>query len=137
MVYMASIRKDFQVGAAPGVAWDALRDFGAVHQRVAPGFVTHTLMDGCDRIVTFVTGSVARERLVTIDDEHRRLVYSVVDSPLGAVHHQAAVEVIDAANGSGGCRLVWTTDVLPDDLAPVIDGLMVQGVAAIERALRG
>lgn len=134
---MASIRKDIQVGAAPRDAWDALRDYGAVHERVAPGFVTDVGLDGDDRIVTFANGAVARERLVTVDDERRRLVYTVVDGPLGSTHHQATVEVLDAVEGSAGCRLAWTTDVLPDHLAPVIDGMMEQGAAAIARALAG
>lgn len=132
---MASIHKDIKVGTAPQDAWDALRDYGAVHERVAPGFVTDTRLDDDDRIVTFANGAVARERLVTVDDERRRLVYTVVDGPLGAAHHQASVEVLDVVEGSAGCRLVWTTDVLPDELAPVIDGMMEQGAAAITRAL--
>lgn len=134
---MASIRRDIQVGTAAQDAWDALRDYGAVHERVAPGFVTDVVLDGDDRIVTFANGAVARERLVTVDDEHRRLVYTVVDGPLGATHHQASVEVLDAAEVSAGCRLVWTTDVLPDHLAPMIDGMMEKGGAAIARALAG
>lgn len=134
---MASIRKDIQVRATPENAWEALRDYGAVHERVAAGFVTDTQLDGADRVVTFVTGAVARERLVTADDERRRLVYSVVDGPLGFLHHQATVEVLDADDGQPGCRLVWTTDVLPDDAAPVVDGLMEHGAAAIARALAG
>ena len=132
---MASIRKDLQVGASPAAAWDALRDYGAVHERVAPGFVTDTRLEGEDRIVTFVTGAVARERLVTADNERRRLVYSVVDGPLALLHHQASVEVLDAGQGFSGSWLVWTTDVLPDAVAPVVDGLMEQGAAAIARAL--
>jgi len=132
---MASIRKDIQVGASAWDAWDALRDYGAVHERVAPGFVTETRLDGHDRIVTFITGSTARERLVTVDDQRRRLVYTVVEGALGASHHQASVEVLDAADGSAGCWVAWTTDVLPDELAPVVAALMEQGTAAIVRAL--
>jgi len=131
---MASIHKDIHVGAAPGDAWEAVRDYGAVHERLAPGFVTDTVLDGDDRIVTFVTGSVARERLIGVDEARRRLVYTVVDGALGAVHHQASVEVV-ATDGSHGCRLLWTTDVLPNELAPVVDALMDQGATAIRRAL--
>ena len=134
---MTSIHKDIQLGTTPEKAWDALRDYGAVHQRVAPGFVTDAVLDGDDRIVTFVNGAVARERLVTVDDERRRLVYTVVDGPLGATHHQASVEVLDSTEDGTGCRLAWTTDVLPDDLGPVIDGMMEHGAAAIARALAG
>jgi len=62
-------------------------------------------------------------------------VYTVVDGPLGSTEHQASVEVLDAVEGSAGCRWVWTTDVLADHVATVIDRMMVQGAAAIARAL--
>ena len=130
---MASIHQNIQLGVTSDEAWAAVRDFGAVHERVAPGFVTDARRDGNDRIVTFHTGATARERLVTIDDEHRRLVYTVVQSQLGFAHHQASVEVVDA--DEAGCRLLWTADVLPDTVAPTVSGLMEQGAAAIARAL--
>jgi hypothetical protein len=132
---MATITKDITVGTTPDQAWEALRDYGAVHERVAPGFVTATTLDGDARIVTFANGAVAREQLVTLDDAHQRLVYAVVDSPLAARHQQASVEVLAPADGEAGCRVRWTTDVVPDELAPIIDGLMDLGAAAIARTL--
>jgi hypothetical protein len=132
---MASIRKDIPLGASPEAAWEALADFQAVHERVAPGFVTGSRPQGGDRVVTFAAGGEAQERLVTADAAARRLVYTVVRGALGATHHQASVEVHEVPDG--GCRLVWTTDVLPDDLAPLIDGLMDQGAVAIARTLAG
>ncbi|HET6950737.1 MAG TPA: SRPBCC family protein [Acidimicrobiales bacterium] len=134
---MASVRKDIDVGVAPQDVWAALRDFGAVHERVAPGFVTATDLHGDDRIVTFVSGAVVRERLVSADDRRRRLVYRVVESALGLTHHQASVEVVDPGPGATGCRVVWTTDLQPDDLAPVVSELMEHGAVAIARAFAG
>jgi len=130
---MASICKEFNVGADPATAWDALRDFGAVHTRVAAGFVTNTAPHGNDRVVTFANGAVARERLVAAVDERRRLVYCVVESPFALTHHQATVEVTDA--NDGGSRLVWITDVLPDEAAAPIDAMMTAGAAAIAATL--
>jgi hypothetical protein len=132
---MASIRKEMGVGADPAAVWDAVRDFANVHRRVAAGFVTATRLEGDERIVTFVSGTEARERLVDVDDDRRRLVYSVVESPLGLTHHQATVEVLDGSDG--GSRLVWISDVLPDRLAPTIDGMMAQGATAIARTFAG
>jgi Polyketide cyclase / dehydrase and lipid transport len=132
---MASIHQDIQLGVTSHEAWAAVRDFGAVHLRVAPGFVIDACRDGDERIVTFHTGATARERLVTIDDERRRLVYSVVQSQIGFAHHQASVEIVDA--DEAGCRLLWTADVLPDTVAPIVNGLMEQGAAAMVRALAG
>ena len=91
---MGSIRKETILDVSPDAVWDAVRDFGAPHTRLVQGFVSETEMDGEDRIVTFVNGAVQREPLVSVDDEERRLVYSAVDSPLGATHYNAAVQII-------------------------------------------
>ena len=45
---MASIRKDIVLDARPDDVWDALRDFHAVHERLAPGFVVSSQADGDD-----------------------------------------------------------------------------------------
>ena len=132
---MATIRKDINVPADATTAWDAVRDFGGLHHRLVPGFVIDTRVEGGDRVVTFASGVEATERLVALDDDRRRLVYAVVDSPLGAAHQQASVEVLDDP-ATGGSRVVWTMDLLPDELAPFVDGMMDQGTQAIERALR-
>jgi Polyketide cyclase / dehydrase and lipid transport len=132
---MASIHTEIRLGADPVTAWDAVRDFANVHERVAAGFVTATRLEGGDRIVTFVTGAEARERLVDVDEGRRRLVYSVIESPLGLSHHQASVEVLDGSDG--GSRLVWIADLLPDQAAPTIEAMMTQGASAIARTLAG
>ena len=77
---MASIHKEILIDASPDHVWDALRDFGALHTRLVPGFVTDTKLDGDGRIVTFSNGTVAREILVDCDDTKRRLADD--DSPI-------------------------------------------------------
>ena len=44
---MASIHKEIHIAAAPEAAWAALRDVGALHTRLVPGFVTDTRLAGC------------------------------------------------------------------------------------------
>jgi hypothetical protein len=83
--------------------------------------------------VTFFNGAVAREVLVGIDDEQRRLVYSVVESGLGCTHHNAAARIV--AGGDGTTRFEWTVDVLPDELAAPIGALMDGGLSAIKHTL--
>lgn len=58
---MASIHNDIPLNASARDVWDAVRDFGSLHERLAPGFVTACALDGDARIVTFANGSVARE----------------------------------------------------------------------------
>src|SRR5215469_17325100 len=74
---MASIRKEILTKAKPDDVWDALRDIGALHTRLVPGFVTDTKLDGDARIVTFANGTVAREILVDCNEERKRLVYAI------------------------------------------------------------
>jgi hypothetical protein len=128
---MASIHKDIIIDAHPDDVWDALRDFGAVHTRLAPGFVLDTKLDGDARIVTFANGSVARETLVDCDDKRRRLVYAIASERLK--QHSASAQVF--AESDGRTRFVWITDVLPNEIAPYIDAQMDQGALAMQKAL--
>jgi hypothetical protein len=128
---MATLRRQIALNAPAGTVWSALRDFGAVHTRVAPGFLTKLEMDNGDRIVTFFNGLVARERLVTLDDEDCRLVYSVVEGR--ASHYNAEVQVFP--EGDDGSRLVWTIDLLPNELAPAVGGMMDHAASFMKKTL--
>jgi len=130
---MATIIRETIVDVDPAIAWAALSDFGAVHQRLATGFVTDCTLEAPDvRAITFFNGAVAKERLVGLDDAAHRLAYTVIESGLGPSHHNGAAQVIGEG---GGTRFVRTTDVLPDDLAPTIARLMDAGIAAITSTL--
>ena len=127
---MASIHKEIIIDAAPDHVWDALRDFGALHTRLVPGFVLDTKLDGDVRIVTFANGTVAREQLVDCDDERRRLAYAISSERL--TQHSASVQII--ADGETRCRMLWITDVLPHEIAPYISAQMDQGALAMQKA---
>ena len=73
---MASIRKQILTKARPDDVWDALRDIGALHTRLVPGFVTDTSLEPGARIVTFGNGMVVRELIVAIEDGESRVVWS-------------------------------------------------------------
>jgi hypothetical protein len=125
---MASIYKEIALDARADDVWDAIRDFGAVHRRVAPDFLLDARLDGDARIVTFSNGTVAREVLVTCDDARKRLVYAVASERVK--QHSASIQII--ADGEH-CRMIWITDVLPNEVAPYIDGQMELGAAAIRK----
>ena len=130
---MASIHKEMLVDAPPEQVWDAVRDIGAIHTRLAQQFVLDTQLDGDSRLVTFANGAVIRERIVDIDDRARRLVYSVVE--WRATHHNSSIQVFP--DGDGRSRIVWIADLLPHDLAELVGGLMEQGCAAMRQTLEG
>ncbi len=128
---MASIRKERTIEATPEAVWDALSDWGAIHERLVPGFVVDTRLDGDDRIVTFFNDAVARERLVDLNPEGRRLVWSIVDGPY--THHNGVAQVL--ANDDGTSRFVWTADLLPEETAQVTAEMMERGIDIAKRTL--
>jgi hypothetical protein len=128
---MATIRKEMRVARAPGDVWDAFRDVGAIHTRLARGFVTDTTLEEGSRVVTFANGFVARELIVTVDDAGRRLAYAVVGSP-NLTHHSASFQVFE---DGAGARVVWIADILPDAAATTIGGMMEAGMEAMRTTL--
>jgi hypothetical protein len=127
---MASIRKEIVLAARPDDVWDAVRDVGALHTRLVPGFVVDTKLEADARIVTFANGMTIREPIVAIDEQQRRLVWAAISDQL--THYNAAAQVM--ANGDGSTTVVWTADFLPHDAAAFIDGMMEQGAAAMKAA---
>jgi carbon monoxide dehydrogenase subunit G len=129
---MASIRQEIQVRASPAQVWDAMRDVGALHLRLVPGFVVDTKLEPGVRIVTFGNGVVVREAIVDIDDKAMRIAWSASGGRLA--HHNASAQVFAASDG-GGARIVWICDLLPNEMREAIDGMITQGMAAMKRTL--
>jgi signal transduction histidine kinase len=128
---LASIHKEIVIHAAPAAVWDAVRDTGAVHQRLARGFVTDVRLEDDERVVMFANGLVARELIVDIDDDRRRLAYAAIQGR--AKHHHASMQVF--AMPGGLSQLVWITDVLPHELRGPLTAMVEQGALAIKQTL--
>ena len=128
---MASIRREVTIDAPPERVWDAVRDWGALHERLVPGFATDARVESGARVVTFFTGAVLTERIVTVDDGARRLVWTIVDGPYE--HHNGSVEVHDAPDGR--TLYVWVADLLPDAAAERTSEMMDRGCATLKETL--
>ncbi|WP_129790650.1 SRPBCC family protein [Sphingosinicella sp. CPCC 101087] len=129
---MPTVHHEIEIGCPPEDIWDAARDVGALHTRLVPGFVTATEMlpdvATPTRRVTFANGAVADEAIVTIDDDRRRLVWTV----LGVEHHNGALEIHPSPIGA---RVTWTADVLPVDFAERISPMMADGLRKMKAHL--
>jgi hypothetical protein len=125
---MATVRTSLDTSASAEDAWTVIRDIGAVHTRLAPGFVTDTQLEPGARVVTFANGMVIREPIVTIDDEERRLVWTAEGGRTS--HYNASLQVSTRADG--GATVVWVADFLPDDVKPQL----VRGLEAGTRAMK-
>ena len=127
---MASLYKEITVDARPEDVWDAVRDVGAPHTRLVPGFAVKTELLPDARIVTFGNGMVLREPILSIDDERRRFVWSATGGR--TTHYNAALQVF--AEGTK-TRLVWIIDFLPNDVTAAVEGLQDQALAVMKKTL--
>lgn len=127
---MATLHKDIFIAAPRDAVWDAVRDIGALHTRLVPGFVVDTRVEGDARIVTFGNGMVVREPILSLDDERRRLAWSAEGA--NTTHYNAVLEVSAAA---GGTRVSWTTDLLPHAMAEQVAAMQDQALSVMKKTL--
>lgn len=131
---MASVHKEIIIDADPAAVWAIINDFTDGPVRMAPGFATDSRLDEPDvRVVTFADGTVVRERLIALDDQLRRLVYSVIGGTMQPAHDNASMQVVP--HGDGRSRFVWIRDVRPDELTIPMAAGMDQGLNIFKQAL--
>jgi hypothetical protein len=128
---MASIIKDIELDVGAEVAWAMLRNVGAADKAFAP-VLTDSRLDGEVRTVTFASGMVIKEQIVDIDEANRRVAYAVIEGRFS--HHSASMQVLD--RGAGRSTVVWTTDLLPNEAAPMVRELTEQGAKALQANVR-
>ena len=128
---MGSLRFELTTRARPDEVWSAVRDIGALHTRLVPGFVVDTKLEPGVRVVTFVNGVILREPIVALDDEARRLVWTAEGGR--ARHYNASLQVF--AEAGAGARVVWIADFLPDEISDYQSAAMKAGMKAMGRAL--
>jgi carbon monoxide dehydrogenase subunit G len=127
---MATLHKEVLVAARPEDVWDAVRDVGALHTRLVPGFVVDTKLEGETRVVTFANGMVAREPILSVDDGRRRLAWTAEGGRM--THYNAVMEVVPEGTG---CKVTWTSDLLPHAMAAPIGAMQDQGLATLKKTM--
>ncbi|GAA3679963.1 polyketide cyclase/dehydrase/lipid transport protein [Lentzea atacamensis] len=130
---MAYISKEIVIESSAEDVWDVIGDFAKGPSRMAPGLVVDTTAEADERTVTFADGTVVREKRVSVDDDVRRIAYSVVDGTVAPEHDNAAMQIV--ADGELRCRMVWTRDVLPDELAETMGRAMAHCLDVIKKTL--
>ena len=73
---------------------------------------------------------VVKELIIDIDDAKRRVAWSAVGGRLS--HHNASMQIF--ADGDG-TKAVWLADLLPNELAGAISGMIEQGLEAMKKTL--
>jgi hypothetical protein len=129
---MVSLYREIPLETDAARAWATLRDSHNL-ARVFAGVLTDVRVEGDLRTVTFANGNVIQERIVAVDDAHRRVAYTVCGPNFE--QHAASMQIVDGPEGR--CRLVWISDFLPDERRAMVEPLMDAGCAAAARNLVG
>ena len=91
-------------------------------------------MDGDYRLCSLSEDGQLKELIVSVDDERRRLAYSIQESPFNFAYHISSMQVTP---GEGkGARLVWITDVKPDGVVPDLEQAIDAAASSLQQALR-
>jgi carbon monoxide dehydrogenase subunit G len=127
---MASSKAEASIDRAPNDVWNIVRNFGGLADYM-PGVESCTV-DGDVRTVGTM-GIEVKEQLRDLDDETRRISYSVIESPMtNLISHLATISV-DAEGG--GTHFTWEVEVEPDELLPLFSGIYEQSVVALKEKL--
>ena len=128
---MAAIHKEIEIDRSQQFVWDAIRDVGAIHKRLVPGFVIDCKLEGDWRIVTFANGKVVRELIVDVDDKTFRHSWSAQADFL--THYNASLQVFPL--GDNKCRVVWIADLMPNEVAGTVGEMIQLGLDTMKRTL--
>ena len=128
---MATINKEIEIDRSKESVWDAIRDVGAIHKRLVPGFVLDCKLEGDWRTLTFANGMAARELIVSVDDDACRHSWSARSDSL--THHNASLQVF--SKGPEKCRVVWIADLMPNEVAETIAEMIQQALNTMKQTL--
>jgi uncharacterized membrane protein len=121
---MATDRRTVHIDASADAVWALVRDAGAVPAWFPS--IKCCSVTGTKRTCVLQSGSKVVEEIVVMDDRMRRLQYRIL-SGIAVESHLGTIDVVEDA--AAGCTVVYTTEVMPDGLAPALGG-------SVERALR-
>jgi len=122
---MAEGKAEVSIDRSPDDVWKLLREFGGLAEWM-PGIESCSVDADVRTLQTM--GIEIKEQLRSLDDDARRISYSVVESPMGNLQSHLATISVDP-EGSGS-HVTWAVEVVPDDLLalflPVYEGSVVE-----------
>ncbi len=126
---MATINVSTTLAVPADQLWATVKDVGGVSGML--DVITESSLAGDTRSCTMADGGQLTETILSVDDEHRRVAYTITDSPFPIEAHAASMQVTDA--GGGRSTFQWITDVKPDAMADGLRPLMEGEIAQLEK----
>ena len=114
------------------LAREAFAGLPAEFRAKCEGVVIHVEDTATDDVLDTM-GIQIKEQLRSLDDDARVISYSVVESPMGNLESHLAT--ISVAPEGDGAHLIWTVEVVPDELLAVFQGVYESSVIAVKKQL--
>lgn len=116
---MATVHRRFTLNTSADSAWQKIRATQNVHKLF--DMLVDAEVDGDKRVCRTADGGELVERIITVDDDARRIVYTITDSPFDFEFHSASWQVYEQ---DGKTVFEWYTDVKPDPVAEMLIGVI-------------
>lgn len=130
---MTEVREQGELGAGIDEVWKVVGDFPGFVE--AMGLPVTTSGEGIGSTRTIELGGTNVERLEALDNDAKRLVYSLVEGPLPVKNYVSTMQL--SAVDAGRTRLEWSSTFEPDGIAEAdaigaIRGIYRGGIAGLQ-----
>ncbi len=116
---MTTIRKTIDIKTDIDSVWAKISDIGGISSLI--GFLQDSELSGDGRVCILKDGGKLVESIISVDADLHRVMYSITASPLNMSFHVASMELEQTPTGA---RLIWTTDLQPEQAAEQFKPLM-------------
>jgi len=116
---MTTLRKTFDIEAGIDTVWAKISDIGGISKLI--GFLQDSELSGEDRVCTLADGGRLEEKIISVDADLHRVLYSITSSPLNMSFHVASMELEPTQDGT---RFIWTTDIQPSQAAAQFEPML-------------
>lgn len=126
---MASINLKTTLAVSADDLWAEVKDVGGISGMLE--VITESSLDGYHRSCTMGDGGVLAETIISVDDDNKRVAYTITDSPFPIEAHAASMQVTDV--GDGKSTFQWITDVKPDEMADGLGPMLAGEISNLEQ----
>jgi hypothetical protein len=116
---MATIYKKMKVNASVDHVWNKVSDVGGISNLM--NVLSESHVEGDKRVCTTQDGGKIEEQIISVDNNLKRVSYTITNSPFGLDFHTSSWHVTPEGNGS---LVKWFTDVKPDSAAGMLNEVL-------------
>lgn len=127
---MAVFEEAIHIDRKPTDVWKVVGDAHNISGWLP--FITESRLEGEYRHCVAGENGTLRERILVVDDESRRIEYTILEAPMPIEFIHAGLQVFP---DNGGSRVVWDTTVTPDEIAEMFSPIYQEGLENLRAQL--